>query len=135
MRDHDAGSGFHVDPRRARVLIAGGGVAALETLLALRDRVAERLELCVLAPGEQFVYRPLGVLEPFEAGGDWVVPTLPLADVVAEQNATLIPGALAAVDVDAGMAITAAGERIFYADLVVAVGARAESAVAGRSTR
>jgi sulfide:quinone oxidoreductase len=73
--DRAAGSGSHADPRRPRVLIAGGGVAALETLLALRDRAAERLELCVLAPAKEFVYRPLGVLEPFEtdppAGVRW----------------------------------------------------------------
>jgi sulfide:quinone oxidoreductase len=137
MRDHPADSGFHVDPHRARVLIAGGGVAALETLLALRDRAVERLELCVLAPAQQFVYRPLGVLEPFQPeppASPTPTPSMPLADVVAEQGATLIRGALAAVDVDAGMAVTAAGERIFFADLVVAVGARAKPAVAGALT-
>jgi sulfide:quinone oxidoreductase len=135
MRDQAAGPGVHdAGPRRPRVLIAGGGVAALETLLALRERAAERLELCVLAPAKEFLYRPLGVLEPFETSGKAVIPALPLADVVAEQGAELIPGALAAVDVDAGMAVTAAGERIFYADLVVAVGARAEPAVAGALT-
>lgn len=131
MRDPSAGSRVHAGPRRARVLIAGGGVAALETLLAVRERAAERLELCVLAPAREFVYRPLGVLEPFERTA---IPTLPLADVVAEQGGELIPGALAAVDVDAGMAVTAAGERIFFAELVVAVGARAERAVAGALT-
>jgi len=131
MRDQAAGFGFHTGARRPRVLIAGGGVAALEALLALRERAGERLELCVLAPAKEFVYRPLGVLEPFEPAA---VPSLPLADVVAEQGAELIPGALAAVDVDAGMAVTAAGERIFYTDLVVAVGARGEPAVAGALT-
>ena len=134
MRDQAAGPGSHAGRRRPRVLIAGGGVAALELLLALRERAAERLDLCVLAPEREFVYRPLGVLEPFRVGGEPVVPTLPLAAVVAEHGAELIPGALAAVDVDAGMAVTAAGERIFYADLVVAVGARAEPAVAGALT-
>lgn len=132
MRDHIAGS--RVDARRPRVLIAGGGVAALETLLALRDRAAERLELCVLAPARDFVYRPLGVLAPFESGSAARVPSLPLADVVADHGATLITGSLAAVDVDAGMASTEAGERIFYADLVVAVGAHAQPAVAGALT-
>jgi sulfide:quinone oxidoreductase len=137
MRDQAAGPRVHGDPRRPRVLIAGGGVAGLETLLALRDRAAERLELCVLAPAREFVYRPLGVLEPFQPNPPAPpthVPSLPLADVAAEHGATLLQGALAAVDVDAGMAVTAAGERIFYADLVVAVGARAQPAVAGALT-
>jgi len=131
MRDHVADSRFHAASRRPRVLIAGGGVAALETLLALRERAAEQLELCVLAPATEFVYRPLGVLEPFAPGS---TPSLSLDEIVAEHGAELIPGALSAVDVGAGMAITAAGERIFYADLVVAVGARAKPAVGGALT-
>lgn len=132
MRDHVAGPG--AAGRRPRVLIAGGGVAALETLLALRDRAAERLELVLLAPAPDFVYRPLAVLEPFRTGPEPVVPTLPLGEVAAEHGATLLTGALAAVDAEAGMAVTAAGERIFYADLVVAVGARARAAVEGALT-
>lgn len=124
--------------RRPRVLIAGGGVAALETLLALRASPGvEELELCVLAPAERFVYRPLTVLEPFapapRARGQ-VVPSLPLADVAAEQEATLLRGALAAVDADAGMAVSEAGERIFWDELVVAVGARPQAAVPGALT-
>lgn len=34
--------------RRRRVLIAGGGVAGLETLLALRALAADRLEVTIL---------------------------------------------------------------------------------------
>ncbi len=131
MRDPVADPGARHGRRPERVLIAGGGVAALEALLALRDRAAERLELVLLAPAPRFVYRPLAVLEPFGAGP---VPTLPLADVAAEQGATLLRGALASVDADAGMAVTAAGERIFYDELVVAVGARRRAAVAGALT-
>ncbi len=119
---------------RPRVLIAGGGVAALEALLALRALAAERLELRLLAPVADFVYRPLSVLVPFGAGGKPVVPSVPLADVAAEHGAELIEGALAAVDGDAGMAVTAAGERTFYDELVVAVGARLEPAVPGALT-
>lgn len=121
--------------RRPRVLIAGGGVAALETLLALRASPgAEQLELCLLAPVELFTYRPLTVLEPFAAAGEAVVPTLRLADVAREQEATLLRGALAAVDADAGMAVTEAGERIFWDELVIAVGARPQPAVPGALT-
>lgn len=131
MRDPVAGPGARAAGRRPRVLIAGGGVAALEALLALRDAAAERLELVLLAPDPRFVYRPLSVLEPFAPGS---VPTVPLAETAAEHGATFVQGALAAVDADAGMAVTAAGERIFYADLVVAVGARAQAAVEGALT-
>src|SRR5579884_20132 len=48
-----------------RALIAGGGVAALEAALALRELAGERVSTTLLAPEPEFVYRPLRVLEPF----------------------------------------------------------------------
>ena len=46
-----------------RVVIAGGGVAALEACLALRDRLsAADLDITLLTPAERFDYRPLSVL-------------------------------------------------------------------------
>jgi len=43
---------------RPRVLIAGGGVAALEACLALRERLrADKLEITLVAPTERFDYR------------------------------------------------------------------------------
>ena len=49
-----------------RVLIAGGGVAGLEAMLALRELAGDRVQMTVLAPNEHFVYRPLAVREPDE---------------------------------------------------------------------
>jgi len=88
----------------------------------------------LLAPAPAFVYRPLQVLEPFSTDPEPVVPIVPLADFAAEHGATLLSGTLAAVDAEAGMAVTAGGERIFYADLVLAVGARPQAAVEGALT-
>ena len=51
-----------------RVLVAGGGVAGLETLLALRDLAGDRVERTLLTPEEEFVYRPMAVGEPFGRG-------------------------------------------------------------------
>src|SRR5689334_1829662 len=51
-----------------RVLIAGGGVAGLETLLALRALAGDLVELELLAAETAFWYRPLAVAEPFDAG-------------------------------------------------------------------
>jgi sulfide:quinone oxidoreductase len=48
-----------------RVLIAGGGVAALEATLALRALADERVAITLVAPESDFVYRPLAVAEPF----------------------------------------------------------------------
>ena len=53
---------------RFRVLIAGGGVAGLEGLLALRELIGERAHVEVLAPESEFAYRQLAVAEPFSAG-------------------------------------------------------------------
>ena len=53
---------------RIRVLIAGGGVAALETMLAPRTLAPELVRTELLAPEHHFWYRPLAVAEPFDAG-------------------------------------------------------------------
>jgi NAD(P)H-nitrite reductase large subunit len=48
------------DPSAAfKVLIAGGGVAALEGALALREEAGDRLSIEMLAPEPEFVYRPM----------------------------------------------------------------------------
>ena len=53
--------------RGLRVVVAGGGVAGLETLLALRVLAGDLVKLHLISPGENFVYRPLEVVEPFDA--------------------------------------------------------------------
>ena len=44
-----------------RVLVIGGGVAGLEGMLALRALAGERVSICVIAPEEDLVSRPLAV--------------------------------------------------------------------------
>ena len=108
-----------------RVLIAGGGVAGLEALLALRDLAGDRVELTLLSPEADFVYRPMAVAEPFGRGR---ADRHPLADVAADVRAELIHGALAQVDAPNHVAITATGQRLSYDALLVAVGADSEPA-------
>jgi len=43
------------DSAKLRVLIAGGGVAALETALALHDLAPDRTDVTVLAPNTDFI--------------------------------------------------------------------------------
>ena len=43
------------------VAIAGGGVAALEALLALRDMAGDRVAPTLISRQKDFVYRPLSV--------------------------------------------------------------------------
>lgn len=106
--------------REHHVLIAGGGVAALETLLALRVLAGSRPSITMLAPDGGFTSRPASVGEPF----DLAPPrTFSLADIAEDQNATLVEGSLAGVDVQGHEVRTATGERLFYDTLVVATGA------------
>jgi sulfide:quinone oxidoreductase len=51
-----------------RLVIVGGGVAALEAMLALRDLAGERVEIELHAPERKFAYRPLLVGKPFGTG-------------------------------------------------------------------
>ncbi len=116
----------------ARVLIAGGGVAALEALLALRALAPDAVDLRLLAPASCFTYRPLTALEPFAPGE--MVPSLPLAELAEEHGAMLIVDALASVDPERRMAATRDGLDLPYDELLVAVGARPQAAIPGTLT-
>ena len=56
------------------VVVAGGGVAGLEGLLALRALAGDRVDLTLVAPDPEFTYRPLAVAEPFALGHAYRVP-------------------------------------------------------------
>jgi sulfide:quinone oxidoreductase len=107
------------------VLVAGGGVAGLEALLALHDLAGDRVELTLLSPERDFVFRPTAVGSPFGRGH---AERRPLADVARTAAARVIASELAEVDDAARCAVTAAGERLEYDALLVAIGARSEAA-------
>src|SRR6185437_9810000 len=108
-----------------RVLVAGGGVAGLEALLALRDLAGDRIARTLLTPEEEFVYRPMAIGEPFGRGR----AQRHRLDVIAKDlGAALVPGSLAQVDDRTRIAMTSAGERLPYDALVVAIGAGSEPA-------
>src|SRR3954465_1358435 len=110
-------------PDPLRVLVAGGGVAGLETLLALRDLAGERVACTLLTPEREFVYRPMAVAEPFARGR---AQRVPIERIARDAGAELVHGELAAVEDATREAVTAAGERLSYDALVVAVGAGSE---------
>jgi sulfide:quinone oxidoreductase len=83
-----------------RVVIAGGGVAALEAALALRALAEDRVSVELLAPETEFWYRPLAVAEPFGLGE---VRHFDLAELATAAGATFSPGALTSVDAEAGL--------------------------------
>ena len=114
-----------------RVLIAGAGVAAVETLLALRHLAVQRPEVDLLAPTPDFVYRPLTVLEPFGGGEP---PRIPVGSIAREHDAGHVFDALAAVDPAERQVRTVAGDRFEYQALVVATGARPVETLPGSLT-
>jgi sulfide:quinone oxidoreductase len=112
--------------RPLHVVIAGGGIAAVEAVLALRALTGTALELTVLAPNDRLHYRPLTVVEPFAARAS---RHYPLGEIARDLGVTLRADTLAGVDAAAHEAIAGGGERIRYDALIVAVGARAEAAL------
>ena len=108
------------DNERTNVVIAGGGVAAIEGMLALRDLAGDSVDITVVAPQERFTYRPLSVGEPFALGG---ALHLPLRTIARDSGAELREDALASVDADAHAVTLASGDTLSYDALLVAVGA------------
>jgi sulfide:quinone oxidoreductase len=114
-----------------RVVIAGGGVAALEAALALRALAEDRVSVELLAPETEFWYRPLAVAEPFGLGE---VRHFDLAELAAAAGATFSPGALSGVDAGGRLVQTSAGSTVPYDILLVACGAGPTPAVPGALT-
>lgn len=116
---------------RVHVLVAGGGVAALEAMVALRALAGELVEVQLLSPDRDFFYRPLATGEPFGLGG-----------VVRFNLAALARGCGARHSLGSLVAVRAAEQRVWtsrnaafdYDVLVIAVGARQREAVPGALT-
>jgi len=117
--------------RPTRVLIAGGGVAALELMLALRALAQERVEIELLSAEQEFVYRPLAVAEPFDVGK---AHRFDLAALARDRSARVRLGALAGVDAERRHAVTADGHELDFDVLPIAVGARPREALPGALT-
>jgi sulfide:quinone oxidoreductase len=110
-----------------RVLVAGGGVAGIEALLALHALAGDRIELTLISPTPDFVYRPLAVAEPFALGHQ---RRTPLAEATRAAGATFVQAPLASVDVAGRIVHLADGQELAYDALVVATGAASEPAFA-----
>ncbi len=117
--------------RPTRVLIAGGGVAAVELMLALRHLAKEQVELELLAPERDFTYRPLAVAEPFKLGE---TRRFDLDEIAAEHGACHRTGALASVDPERRLVRTDRGEEVGYDALAIGIGARPTEALPGALT-
>jgi sulfide:quinone oxidoreductase len=113
------------------ILIAGGGVAAVEAVLALRALAGLRPRITLLAPEGSLEHRPASVATPFGFGGPGPVP---LTEVQAHAPFDFVVGRLASVDPARRLVVDDRGHSLAFDALVVAVGARARSAVPGAVT-
>ncbi|HET8952091.1 MAG TPA: FAD-dependent oxidoreductase [Solirubrobacteraceae bacterium] len=114
-----------------RIVIAGGGVAAIEAMLALRALAGPRPAITLLADEPHFSPPATSVATPFGFGEPASIPLGPLAE---RHNVRLQRGRLAEVDVIRRLAIPDDGEPLAYDHLVIAVGAPRRAAVAGATT-
>jgi sulfide:quinone oxidoreductase len=120
-----------MDVSPVRVLIAGGGVAAIEASLTLKELLGARAAVTLLAPEPEFVYRPLAVAEPFGLAS---AAHIALPQLAREAGAQLHPGKLDRVAPEHDVAITEDGEELEYDALMLTLGARPSPALAGAMT-
>jgi sulfide:quinone oxidoreductase len=106
---------------KSRVLIAGGGVAALEAALALRDLAGERAAVELFSPRRDFVYRPYAVGVPYGAAEVARYDLERLADLA---DARFHLDSIASVNPTSQLVVTHDGESFSYDYLVIAAGAQ-----------
>ena len=94
-----------------RVVICGGGIAAVEGLLRVRKLLGDKASVEVVAPNDELVYRPMAVKEPFAAGPP---ASYPLARITDDCRAEWRKDSLGWVDPDAQAVHTGAGESVPY---------------------
>jgi sulfide:quinone oxidoreductase len=110
------------------VVIAGGGVGALEGLLALQDLAGDRVQISLLTPARHLTYRAWSVAEPFGSEParryDW-------EHIAHDRGVRWIPDLVEAIRPDVREVDTRDGPPVPYDALLLAVGARPEPALAG----
>jgi sulfide:quinone oxidoreductase len=107
--------------RRLQIVIGGGGVAAFEAALALRDLAGDRVALTLVSPRADFVLTPLAVGAPFAVA---LAPHWPLAEIADKLGARHIRAAITHVDPDEHRVQLSDGSELDYQALVLALGAR-----------
>jgi sulfide:quinone oxidoreductase len=114
-----------------KVVIVGGGVAAVEAVLALHELVGSDVDLELIAPNDELVLPALSVGEPF---GVDPPPALPLAEVCRDVGASHRRESVHGVDHDARVARTDSGAEIPFDALLLAFGASPEPGLPGALT-
>jgi sulfide:quinone oxidoreductase len=104
-----------------RVVVCGGGIAAVEGLLRLRRLAGDGVDVTIVAPDGELRYRPLAVQEPFARPG---ARRYPLSQVTRRAGADFVEEAVEWIDGDGQVVHTAGGESLSYDSLLLAIGAR-----------
>lgn len=116
-----------------RVVIAGGGFAAVEALLALRALLGERVAVTLISASDRFAFRPAATLEPFEPSAEQE-HSYDLAEIAADASAQFHRDRLEAVAPGDRNVRLASGVNVPYDSLILALGARARVAIPGALT-
>jgi sulfide:quinone oxidoreductase len=116
---------------RTKVMIVGGGVAALEALMALRGLAEDRVAVELVSPTPEFTYRPLAVAEPFGLGE---ARRYDLVRIAADHGAALHLAGIKSVQPDDRQVETWDGRALPYEVLLVAIGARPVASIPGAVT-
>jgi sulfide:quinone oxidoreductase len=103
----------------ARIVIAGGGVAALEAAIALRALAGPQPWITLVAPNDHFVYQPLTVAEPFAMGD---TPRLPLSAFAEDLDIEWRQAAVESIGSDRAVLLEGGGF-VAWDKLIVAMGA------------
>ncbi|HEX6581969.1 MAG TPA: FAD/NAD(P)-binding oxidoreductase [Thermoleophilaceae bacterium] len=114
-----------------KVMIVGGGVAALEGMMALHELVGERISLELVTPTPEFAYRPLAVAEPFGLGE---VRRYDVVRMAADHRAAVHIAGVKSVDTARRRVVTWDGRELPFDILLVAVGARPTTSIPGSVT-
>lgn len=103
------------------VVVAGGGVAAIEGLLRVRKLLGDEAKITLLAPNDEFALRALSVKEPFALGA---AERHEIRHIARDAGAEWVKETLAWVDPDGQVAHTGEGRELAYDALLIAVGAK-----------
>src|SRR4051812_17894134 len=115
----------------AHVVVAGGGFAAVEAVLALRALAEDRVTLELVAPKRTLRYHPAATGAAFGAGG---VRAFDLEGLAERAGASFRCDLLCGVSAESRTVALASGAELGYDNLVLAIGARRRPAIPGALT-
>jgi sulfide:quinone oxidoreductase len=106
---------------RFNVVIAGGGLAALEAAVALHELAGDLVAVTIVAPNQEFVYRPLLVREPFAPA---LRTDYSVAEIAQRAGAELLVDSFKWLDPRGRVLHTERGRKLGYDAALLTMGAR-----------